>query len=86
MAAPVTGRRREGAMSRLLNKIGETWCRVMHSEPMWPVNGKYRCRKCLREFPVAWEEGLRKPRPAVIPAQPVPAPVTVLRPVERHAA
>ncbi len=73
-------------MSRLLNKIGETWCRVMHPDPMWPVNGKYRCRKCLREFPVAWEQDLRLPRPVVIAAQPVPAPVPVLRPVRRQAA
>jgi hypothetical protein len=73
-------------MLRLLNKFGETWCRLMHPDPMWPVNGTYRCRKCLREFPVAWEQDLRKPRPAFLPAQPAPAPVTVLRPAGRQAA
>lgn len=21
---------------------------------MWPINGKYTCAECLREYPVAW--------------------------------
>jgi hypothetical protein len=29
---------------------------MMHSEPMWPVNGEYQCRTCHRKFRVAWEE------------------------------
>jgi hypothetical protein len=36
--------------------VGDAWCRMMHSEPMWPVNGEYQCRTCHRKFRVAWEE------------------------------
>jgi hypothetical protein len=35
--------------------LGEFWCQAMHSDAMWPVKGEYRCRKCLRRYPVAWE-------------------------------
>ena len=27
----------------------------MHDGAMWPIKGKYICRRCLREYPVAWE-------------------------------
>jgi hypothetical protein len=36
--------------------VGDAWCRMMHSDPMWPVNGEYQCRTCFRKFRVAWEE------------------------------
>ena len=32
----------------------------MHPEPMWPINGKYRCPKCLRLYPVRWANGGRR--------------------------
>ena len=35
--------------------LGEMWCQAMHSDAMWPVKGEYRCRTCLRSYPVAWE-------------------------------
>jgi hypothetical protein len=31
------------------------WCKLMHRNPMWPVRGFYRCRQCLRQYPVPWE-------------------------------
>jgi len=31
------------------------WCKLMHRDPMWPVRGYYRCRQCLRQYPVPWE-------------------------------
>jgi len=37
------------------NRISELWCKRMHSQPMWPIHGKYICSQCLREYPVAWE-------------------------------
>jgi hypothetical protein len=47
-------------MIRLLNSlgkaIGDSWCQLMHPDPMWPVNGEYQCRVCLRRYPVAWEQ------------------------------
>ena len=49
-------------MFRMLNSIsstvGDTWCQLMHPDPMWPVGGEYQCRVCQRKFPVAWEKDL----------------------------
>jgi hypothetical protein len=28
----------------------------MHTEAMWPIHGKYVCKKCFREYPVEWAE------------------------------
>ena len=30
------------------------WCRTMHSTVMWPMNGRYICSRCLREYAVDW--------------------------------
>lgn len=43
-------------LSSTSTAVGDAWCRMMHSDPMWPVNGEYQCRTCLRKFRVAWEE------------------------------
>jgi len=37
------------------NRIADLWCRQMHREAMWPIHGKYVCKRCLREYPVEWE-------------------------------
>ena len=37
------------------NRIADLWCRKMHGEAMWPIHGKYVCKRCLREYPVAWD-------------------------------
>ncbi len=42
-------------MSRALEVPARAWCKLMHSEAMWPVAGYYRCRTCLRQYPVSWE-------------------------------
>ena len=34
------------------------WCRTMHSTVMWPMNGRYICSRCLREYAVDWPAGL----------------------------
>jgi hypothetical protein len=62
----------------LTERLGRNWCRWMHSEITWPVNGQYECRKCRRRFPVPWEipaepdqaavSFARRPRPAVAQA------------------
>lgn len=39
----------------LAGRLGRGWCRLMHSDITWPVNGWYECRKCRRRFPVPWE-------------------------------
>ena len=54
-------------MSRLVNTfvsaVGSSWCQLMHPDPMWPVNGEYQCRVCLRKYPVAWEQPEAVPAP-----------------------
>ena len=37
-------------------RIASFWCRLMHSEPMWPSHGQYECRTCGRRHPVCWEQ------------------------------
>ena len=53
--------------SSLCSAAGAAWCKAMHPDPMWPVNGVYQCRVCHRKFRVAWEQ------PAVPEAVPVRA-------------
>lgn len=68
--------RRRG-LSGLFARLGNQWCRLMHSDITWPVNGYYSCRKCHRRFPVPWEnpEAFRvPPRPAAgLVEEPLPA-------------
>lgn len=51
-------------MLRILGKlyrcITEAWCYFAHPDPMWPVGGSYRCRRCLREYPVPWLEDVSR--------------------------
>jgi hypothetical protein len=42
-------------MKDLMNRIETIWCEQMHSNVMWPIHGKYRCGKCMREYPVSFE-------------------------------
>jgi hypothetical protein len=35
------------------------WCRMTHNEAMWPMHGRYVCRRCLREHEVAWARAPR---------------------------
>jgi hypothetical protein len=34
----------------------DLWCDLLHDKPMWPINGRYQCRTCLRYRPVRWEQ------------------------------
>jgi hypothetical protein len=36
------------------NRIADLWCRKMHTEAMWPIHGRYVCKRCLREHTVDW--------------------------------
>jgi hypothetical protein len=38
----------------LCTKVGEAYCRLLHRSISRPMNGKYRCLKCLREFQLEW--------------------------------
>jgi hypothetical protein len=37
-------------------KIANFWCRLMHSEPMWPAHGQYECRTCGQRHRVCWDQ------------------------------
>lgn len=37
------------------NRLADLWCRKMHTEAMWPIHGKYVCKRCLREYPIEWQ-------------------------------
>jgi hypothetical protein len=37
-------------------RIADFWCKLMHTEPMWPSHGQYQCRTCGRWHRVCWEE------------------------------
>jgi hypothetical protein len=39
-----------------MNTAKDVWCQVVHDQAMWPINGRYQCRTCLRYHPVAWEQ------------------------------
>jgi len=45
-----------GSMEPTQVRIADLWCRLMHTEPMWPSHGQYECRKCGRRYRVCWEE------------------------------
>jgi hypothetical protein len=45
-----------GSMIPGQTRIGGLWCRLMHTEPMWPSHGQYECRACGRRFQVGWEQ------------------------------
>jgi hypothetical protein len=40
--------------NNLVNSMAKIHCQVMHKTVSRPVNGKYRCWSCLREFETGW--------------------------------
>jgi hypothetical protein len=48
---------KENSLRALWDRVTFEWCRTFHSGPYWPVHGNYRCRICLRSYPVPWREG-----------------------------
>lgn len=42
------------ACAQLTMSIGNLYCRAFHRSISRPVNGKYRCWQCLREFDMEW--------------------------------
>lgn len=37
-------------------RVTDLWCRLMHTESMWPSHGQYQCRTCGRQHRVCWEQ------------------------------
>jgi hypothetical protein len=42
------------AYNPLAAKVGNLLCHLFHRSISRPVNGRYRCWKCLREFELRW--------------------------------
>jgi hypothetical protein len=40
--------------TRWLSALGNLYCRMFHKALSIPVNGRYHCWQCLREFDVEW--------------------------------
>lgn len=38
----------------MFERLGQWWCKKMHRRAMWPIHGRYVCKKCLREYPITW--------------------------------
>ena len=39
---------------RISSALATFYCRAFHGAISRPVNGKYRCWQCLREFDIQW--------------------------------
>ena len=51
------------SMESLYRGAAENWCRFAHAEPMWPVNGEYRCPTCHRTYEVPWANTASSAKP-----------------------
>jgi hypothetical protein len=40
---------------KTIDKAQALWCEMFHDQAMWPINGRYQCRTCLRYTAVPWE-------------------------------
>lgn len=56
-----------GSMLPLWERVSREWCRAFHRQPMWPVNGYYRCPECLRTYPVPWSNRICATQPLPLP-------------------
>ncbi len=62
----------------VLAGLGQLWCRAMHNDLGWPVQGHYRCRRCNRVFEVPWEDGAAHAHAEELPA---PARIRSVKPI-----
>lgn len=58
-------------MSASLETLSRFWCRATHRQPMWPVNGMYRCSQCLRTYRVPWDIPQLNEKAVVVETAPV---------------
>lgn len=42
-------------LHRTMETARALWCEFFHDQAMWPINGRYQCRTCLRYTEVPWE-------------------------------
>jgi hypothetical protein len=63
------------------NRLRRVWCEFSHRRISWPINGRYVCHQCGREFPVLWEGAvfessrLEQPEPEIRLREPMLDPV-----------
>jgi len=43
-----------GICNQWLRALGEIHCRFFHGSVSRPVQGKYQCWKCLRQYKIGW--------------------------------
>ncbi len=58
MNQPFTSSFTSSLRSRALkvrSSVGRFWCTLAHDSPMWPIGGRYQCRRCFLYHPVRWE-------------------------------
>ncbi|MCC7499810.1 MAG: hypothetical protein IT160_19680 [Bryobacterales bacterium] len=41
-------------LSKMMSKMGDVWCDVVHDNASWPVQGHYYCKTCWRAHRVPW--------------------------------
>jgi hypothetical protein len=44
-----------------INAVGRLYCRHFHGAISHPINGRYRCWRCLREFDLEWSRCRHQP-------------------------
>jgi hypothetical protein len=47
--------------ARWIDAVGRLYCRYFHGAISLPVNGRYRCWRCLREFDLEWSRCQHQP-------------------------
>jgi hypothetical protein len=48
-------------MRLLLERFEQFWCKHMHADIMWPSQGAYQCKTCLRRYPVEFDQRVKRP-------------------------
>jgi hypothetical protein len=53
-----------------VESLGDVWCGLMHTSPMWPIHGQYECGVCGRRYLVPWgaDDKVQAREPAFAPA------------------
>lgn len=43
-----------------MRKLKRVWCKLFHTEAMWPIHGRYLCATCLEPWEVIAENDVAK--------------------------
>jgi hypothetical protein len=42
------------AVNKMMATVADVYCRTFHRSISRPVNGKYHCWRCLKQFEIQW--------------------------------